>query len=72
MTGCLERDVMDRFVAGKASRRECRVIVRHLLAGCGRCAALAREAFRPPVQEQDYDAALARWIELVPAQAGCP
>lgn len=72
MTGCLERDVMDRFVAGNASRREGREVVRHLLSGCGACAAVLRKAFRPPVQEQDYDAALTRWIELVPAQAGYP
>ena len=72
MTSCLERDVMDRFVAGSASRRECREVVRHLLGGCGACAAVLREAFHPPVQERDYDEALARWIGLVPAQAGCP
>ncbi len=69
---CLDRDAAERFVAGTASRRERREIVRHLLAGCGACAAVLRSAFRPPVEEGDYEAVLARWIELVPAQAGCP
>ena len=73
MTSCLERDAMARFVAGSASRRERREIVRHLLSGCGACAALLREGFRPPVQERDYDEALARFgAGFVPAQAGCP
>ncbi len=70
MTSCLGTDAMSRFVDGSASRRERREIVRHLLAGCGGCAALLRKEFRPPVQEREYDEALARWIELVPAQAG--
>jgi hypothetical protein len=73
MTSCPEHDVMDRFVGGSASRRERREVVRHLLAGCGRCAALLREAFRPAVQERDDDEALARsGSGLIPAQAGCP
>jgi len=72
MTGCPRRAAVERFIEGTASRRDCRVLVRHLLAGCGPCAALLRETFRPPVREQDYDEALARWIGLVPAHAGCP
>lgn len=72
MTGCPRRAVVERFVDGTASRRECREIVRHLLAGCGPCAARLRETFRPPVQERDYDEALARWIGCVAGTAGCP
>lgn len=64
MTSCPEHDVLDRFVAGSASRQECREVVRHLLSGCGACAALLRKEFRPLVQERDYDEVLARWIEL--------
>jgi len=62
---------MNRFIAGQASQRERRVIVRHLLTRCGLCAALLRSAFQPPVEADAYDDALGRLIEAVPAQAGC-
>jgi hypothetical protein len=64
VTTCQEPDTVRRFVAGTASRQECREIVRHLLAGCVRCAALLREDLFPAVDRRDLDATLARWIEL--------
>lgn len=70
MTSCPEHDVIDRFVAGSASRGECRQVVRHLLAGCGGCAARLGRAIRPPVEVRDYDEALARWTEAAPALTG--
>lgn len=60
MTSCPRRAAMERFIEGTANRRECREVVRHLLAGCGRCAARISVAFRPSVEEASYDAALAR------------
>ena len=71
LTSCADRRAMDRFVAGTASRSEGRVIVRHLLAGCSACAALLQSAFLPPVEAGAYDDLLARWVDVVPAQAGC-
>jgi hypothetical protein len=70
MTICLDREVLDRFVAGTAGGRERRQVVRHLLAGCGPCAALLRSAVRPAVEEGAYDGALARmtaqaWVREV-------
>ena len=76
MTSCLERDAVERFVAGAAGRRECREIVLHLLAGCGACAALLRSVFRPAVEERDYDGALARMTDRArafePVEVGRP
>ena len=76
MTSCLDGDTAERFVAGTASRRECREIVLHLLAGCGACAGLLRSIFRPPVEEGDYDGALARMIDRArafePVEVGRP
>lgn len=60
MTSCPRRAAVERFIEGTAGRQECRQIVRHLLAGCDRCAARIRAAFRPPVEKGSYDAALAR------------
>lgn len=62
---------MNRFMAGTASRSECREIVRHLLAGCAPCAALLESAFQQPVETGAYDEVLTRLIDAVPAQAGC-
>jgi hypothetical protein len=76
MTACVERQILHRFVAGTASGRERRQVVRHLLAGCGPCAAAVRSAFRPAMEEGAYDGALARLVtwardhEL--AEAGIP
>lgn len=76
MTSCVECEILHRFVAGTASASERRQVVRHLLAGCGPCAAAARSAFRPAIEEGAYDGALARMItwardrEL--AEAGIP
>jgi predicted PP-loop superfamily ATPase len=53
---------MHRFVAGSASPAERREIVRHLLARCGRCAALLRSAVRPPVREAAYEDVIARAV----------
>ena len=76
MTGCLDGDAAERFVAGTASRSECRKIVLHLLAGCGACAGLLRSVFRPAVEEGDYDGALARMTDRArarePAEVGRP
>jgi len=69
--GCPDCRAMNRFVAGTASRSECREIVRHLLAGCPPCATRLRSVFQPPVETGAYDDALARLIDAVPAQAGC-
>ncbi|HYU34082.1 MAG TPA: hypothetical protein VEW48_18155 [Thermoanaerobaculia bacterium] len=60
MTGCVERQILNRFVAGTASGRERRQVVRHLVAGCGPCAAAFRSAFRPAIEAGAYDGALAR------------
>lgn len=60
MTSCPRRAALERFIEGTASRHECRQIVRHLLAGCDRCAARVSAAFRPPAAEAAYDGSLAR------------
>ncbi len=76
MTSCVEREILHRFAAGTASGSECRQVVRHLLAGCGPCAASLRSAFRPAIEAGAYDVVLARmtaWArdrEL--AEAGLP
>ena len=76
MTSCVDREILHRFAAGTASGSESRQVVRHLLAGCGPCAAAFRSAFRPVVEEGAYDGILARittWArdrEL--AEAGIP
>ena len=61
MTACVEHEILERFVAGTASGCECRQVVRHLLAGCGRCAALIRATFRPGIEAGAYDGAVDRW-----------
>ncbi|HYU31084.1 MAG TPA: hypothetical protein VEW48_02895 [Thermoanaerobaculia bacterium] len=66
MTRCLGPEVMNRFVAGTASRSEGREIVRHLLAGCAPCAISLRPALRRASEPETCDDALA-----LPAQAGC-
>jgi hypothetical protein len=62
MTRCPERRALERFAAGSASRDECQLVVRHLLARCGRCAAGLRSVFRPVI-EDGYDLALFRFAE---------
>ena len=59
MTSCVDAEVLNRFEAGTASRRECREVVRHLLAGCGTCAGRLRSMVQPPIDEGAYDGALA-------------
>ncbi len=71
MMSCPDPNAMDRFVAGTASRSECREIVRHFLVRCAPCAALFKSAFQPPVEAGAYDAPLARLIDALPARAGC-
>lgn len=39
MESCPDREILQRFAEGTASRAECRTVVRHLLARCGDCAA---------------------------------
>lgn len=57
MTHCLERRVLERFLAGTASRAECQTIVRHLLARCSRCAIRLRSIFRPTIEEAPEEVA---------------
>jgi hypothetical protein len=76
MTACVEREILHRFAAGTASASERRLVVRHLLARCGPCAAVLRSVFRPAMEAGAYDGALVRmatWArdrEL--AEAGLP
>lgn len=60
MTSCVDTDILKRFATGTASRRECREVVRHLLARCGTCAGRLRSVVQPPIEEGVYDDALAR------------
>lgn len=60
MTTCVEREILHRFAADTASASERRQVVRHLLSGCGPCAAAFRSAFWPAIEEGAYDGALAR------------
>jgi len=57
---CVDDEVLHRFATGTASRRECREVVRHLLARCGTCAGRLRSVVQPPIEEGVYDDALAR------------
>ncbi|HEV7516588.1 MAG TPA: hypothetical protein VGR07_09840 [Thermoanaerobaculia bacterium] len=54
-------EAFSKMIAGEASKEETKAIVRHLLAGCGRCiqqsAAAQKEA---ETQEWSYDQAFAR------------
>jgi len=38
--------VLVRFMRGELPSREAALVVRHLLAGCGRCSAVTREVWR--------------------------
>jgi bacterioferritin-associated ferredoxin len=46
MNGHLERAQIQALLVAEGSRTTRVAVVRHLLAGCGRCAALAREVLR--------------------------
>lgn len=46
MASCPDGESLQRFAEGSASRGECRIVVRHLLARCGVCAARLREALQ--------------------------
>jgi hypothetical protein len=61
-------EALKRFASGRASRREGKTVVVHLLkgcAGCGRKLSLLIEP--PPVAAGAYDAALARFDRGLPA-----
>jgi hypothetical protein len=51
----IPQGTLERFVEGKATRRENREVVMHLLRGCDSCAAMAAKAYRPAVSEQSYN-----------------
>ncbi len=55
----LEREELEALLRGDSSPETSRRVVRHLLSGCARCAALA-EAARQPAAAVAYDAALGR------------
>jgi hypothetical protein len=61
MTGCVDCEILHRFAEGTTSGSERRQVVRHLLAGCGPCAASLRSAFRPAIEAGAYDGVLSRF-----------
>ncbi len=71
--GHVERELLDRFLRGEATREEVRQVVRHLLSGCPRCLESALRAGpysgasggREP---GDYDEAFQRALEFATAQ----
>ena len=65
------REALSRFLWGTASREENRSIVRHLLARCGRCAAVLNAGKpAPPVESAAYDEALSRCVAWARELAG--
>lgn len=56
-------EILQRFVAGTASRDESRSVVAHLLKGCALCARKIRSLMEPTAmrRREDYDAALERF-----------
>ena len=54
----IQKNSLERFAAGTASRDEARAITRHLLRECPICAGRLRELLRPPVQGADYGPSL--------------
>jgi hypothetical protein len=58
-------EAFSKMIAGEASRQEAQAIVRHLLAGCGRCIKRSEKAQKEAeTQEWNYDAAFARLESL--------
>ena len=50
-----------KMIAGQASKEETKAIVRHLLAGCGRCIQQSATAQKEAeIQEWNYDSAFDR------------
>jgi hypothetical protein len=62
-------ETLSRFLWGRASREENRMVVRHLLTLCPDCAAALRAMKPEPVDPAAHDAALARFEERVRALA---
>jgi hypothetical protein len=68
-----EDDVLFRFLQGAASRQENRLIVRHLLSRCPRCAKRLRTMRpEPPLEPGAYDPALDRFAARLRELAGNP
>jgi len=65
----LPESLIQRFVLNQGSREDNRMVVRHLLRRCPVCARRLREAARPAVPIQDYDAAIRRWEESYRAKS---
>ncbi len=54
-------EAFSKMIAGQASKPETQAIVRHLLAGCGRCIKRSQVAQKEAeAQEWNYDQAFAR------------
>jgi len=54
-------EAFSKMIAGQASKQETKAIVRHLLAGCGRCIKRSQVAQKEAeTQEWNYDQAFAR------------
>lgn len=66
----IPQETLERFIEGKATRRENREVVRHLLQGCETCAALAAGAYRPLISEQSYNEVFDRVSRRFIAQWG--
>ena len=59
-------EAFSKMIAGQASRQETQAIVRHLLAGCGRCIKRSQVAQKEAEnQEWNYDGAFARLESLL-------
>lgn len=66
----IPREVLERFLDGKATRQEGRQIVAHLLRGCRRCAAPLRGRARAPVPSQVYEEIIDRVTRRIVAEWG--
>jgi predicted anti-sigma-YlaC factor YlaD len=66
----IPQGTLERFIKGKATRREGQEVVMHLLQGCEACRALASEVCRPAISENAYDEAFDRVARPFVAQWG--
>lgn len=64
----LGEDLIERFVACEATRRENRTVVRHLLGDCPECKAKIWRRWRPE-PDASYESALLRLMDAWAARA---